>query len=289
MLTITYPHKNIVFSDENKACTWNPQVRSEYTVWEQQLKTAIRLSKIDEQYRLISEYRNYIQKIQTINKIESRKTLYSSILEEIPIHLFVNNPNISITSLKSHNSSFFLGKACCTVASTGITKNVDFSFGVTQDKNNYGFIFLETKRYIDKTMLDTILATYKYITSMGVDYIVVFEEEARTKFTLQSNPNKANEFWLSGKNRPPQKERKNRLTPFAIRPEIYTLFVDQFNKYTIDAYNKALSIEPNKYTPVWKKSPKEIVQLSMDFINTLPKTPESEFIIKECENFLLTT
>lgn len=166
----------------------------------------------------------YLNKENT-NIFGDKTKYYSSILEELPIHL-IKEEILRIFNDENKSSGLVLGGQICLIRQ-GITpdmkifsetKNIDFCFASLVRGGNGVFVpfyGLEVKKYMDKTMFGTVIDTVRSLSVLRpkTKYGFLIEEEARSSDVIQNSPIHESEFVLSGSNR----VRKGRLT---IKPEM---------------------------------------------------------------------
>lgn len=160
--------------------------------------------------QVLDSYLNYVKHLEKSGEVTSRQAVYSSILEEHPVLIFENFIRDNAEKLEG---KFYLGSYDCIVCAGADvkckmryeTKKIDFAFGFSNNSfpNPILLVGFEVKKYIDKTMFDSIVATHEQLREFRprTFYGFLGEDEARSKETIQNSKLLDKEFILTNKTR----------------------------------------------------------------------------------------
>ena len=158
----------------------------------------------------ISTYLDYAKELEAKYKaLGHRSKYYSSIMEEVPVLMAEAYIKLHLSRITSPRpKSLLLGAGECVIrVVAGMdgnfvydTKRMDFCFAVKNLDNAWiPLIGLEVKKYLDKTMMATVLDTYKSLKNFRARsfYGVLVENEARSKDTIENSEMFLSEFVLT--------------------------------------------------------------------------------------------
>lgn len=191
---------------------------------------------------ILDNYLDYAKDYEknNLDSVPVRSKYYSSILEEHPVLVFETHVTNLVANLQYN---FHLGSEECTIFSGANTKcnrrheskNIDFAFCVKTNEfpNPVLLVGYEVKKYLDKTMYDSVVHTHELLRTFRPSSIYGFmgEDEARGKEVIANSMMAGKEFILTGKERKGGDRHK-------INEDIYT----KWHKYTLEAINKSVEL-----------------------------------------------
>lgn len=191
-----------------------------YDDWVKNLRIALAIKNIVEVVRVVNAYMDYAKtyefEVGSIYKTHTK--YYSSILEELPVHIVEDVLKSHLFSSPHLTNDFYLGCYNCVVrvgaAANGEFfqefKMIDFAIALKKtfiDKELYvPLLGLEVKKYLDKTMANTVEHTRRVLSDFRPKtyYGFLAEDEARAKDVVANSAMYNREFILTTAGRQPE-------------------------------------------------------------------------------------
>lgn len=224
MLHVSYPHQRMLInskkSPENKKnVVFIAERIVAYDVYVKMLRAALAVDDIVEMARVLNAYMDYAKAYELLKDTiwPNKSKYYSSILEEIPVHIVQNILEAHLKVSPKLTNDFYLGCYDCVVrVGAGAdgeffqeSKMIDFAIALKNTsfpgKELYvPLLGLEVKRYLDKTMFHTVEHTRRVLSEFRPKtyYGFLVEDEARAKNVVDNSTMYDREFTLTGRSRP---------------------------------------------------------------------------------------
>lgn len=175
--------------------------------------------------RALDSYRRWAKSAEASGNrsLATRTKFYSSIMEEVPALLALQRvPQGGLPDRRIVVGGAKVAIRCVATLSGDIdieTKMMDFAVAVRDEHMGclVPLLGLEVKKYVDKTMFDTILATRDSLAILRPRtwYGFMVEDEARSDDVITNSRMFGDEFILSGRRRTRQDDTLNQLDPLA--------------------------------------------------------------------------
>ena len=223
MLHVSYPHQRMLLNSEKSPENKNNVVFigeriAAYDVYVKMLRAALSIDDIFETARVLNAYMDYAKACEFLKDTiwPNKSKYYSSILEELPVHIVKNILEDHLKVSPKLTNDFYLGCYDCVVrVGAGAdgklfpeSKMVDFTIALKNTsfpgKKLYVPLFgLEVKRYLDKTMFHTVEHTRRLLSEFRPKtyYGFLVEDEARAKDVVDNSTMYDREFTLTGRSR----------------------------------------------------------------------------------------